>query len=348
METRPGHMVRLPDRSVTPLHGEPTALLHRHVHDSDEVTTPPITESRRPLREVRGRSLFRDEMGEPTKLFREAATVQEPRTEELDLSDIEIEGDLEQTPKVADLAEEDELRSVKELDAEELSALDGDDLDLTPPLSSVEDSNVTPPMPLGEESGLTPLPDVMHMEELDALLRELLSSVGVLVSMLEERIDSSGGVCREYGQLARLVAREAGMDELTVSRVALAAYLYALDITLRNEVGEPGPGDVGAAFSMDSGSPGGLGPSLRMLGARALGLSEDGSGGETAGVKLVRLVAQFLSLRSQSGEQGTDLGTMIQLLKAGGADAPLVDALTRAMESSERTMVMRSPPRFLD
>ncbi len=345
METRPGRMVRVPERPDDPLHGEPTALLTRRAHDSDEVTTPPMTESRRPLREVRGRSLFRDDQsGERTQLFREVDTVQEQQTEELDLSDIEIEDDIAQTPKVMEMGEDEQLE-VQELDAGDLTVMGSDDLELTPPLPAAEESDVTPVLS-PDESGLTPLPDVMHMEELDALLRELLSSVGVLVSMLEERIDPSGGVCREYGQLARMVAREAGMDELTISRVALAAYLYALDLTLRNEVGEQGPGDAKAAFNMTSGSPGGLGPSLRTLGARALGLSEDGSGAETPGVQLVRLVAQYLSLRSES--QGTDLGTMIQLLKAGGADASLVDALARAMDGSERTMVMRSPPGFMD
>lgn len=343
MKTRPGRMVRTLDRQGGPLHEEPTALIARPAQDTDEVTTPPMTDSRLSLREVRGRSLFRDQTTETTKLFREVDTVAEPCTEELDLSDIEIEGDLEQTPKVIELSSEDR---VEELGPEELTVLDSDDLDMTPPLPAV-DANSTPLLPLPGDSGLTPLPDVTHMEELDALLRELLSSVGVLVSMLEERIDSSGGVCREHGQLARMVAREAGMDELTISRVALAAYLHALDITLRTEVGEQGPGDVVAAFCLNSGSTGGLGPSLRTLGARALGLADDGGGAETPGLKLVRLVAQFLSLRAQSGQQGTDLDTVIQLLKAG-ADASLVDALTRALEGAERTMVMRSPPGFLD
>ncbi len=345
MESRPGRMIRVID-SADPLHGEPTALLNRPGQDADEVSTPPL-ESRR-LREVRGRSLFRDEVrGEPTRLFRDINTDQEPPTEELDLNDLEeIDGDLDQTPQVREVSAED---PIEELGSGDLRVLDADELELdTPPLPALTDPEVTPLLPLpGDESGLTPLPDVTQMEELDALLRELLSSVGVLVSMLEERVDASGGICREYGMLARLAAREAGMDELTISRVALAAYLYALDVTLRNEVGEPGPKDVVSSFSMDSGSPGGLGPSLRMLGARALGLSEEGEA-DTPGVRLVNLVAQYLTLRAQSGDQGTDTGTVIQLLKTGGADAALVDALARAMGGDERTMVMRGPPGFMD
>ena len=343
MESRPGRMIRVID-SADPLHGEPTALLSRPHHDSDEVTTPPL-ESRR-LREVRGRSLFRQEVvGEPTRLFREVD--QEPPTEELDLADLEeIDGDLEQTPQVREVVED---TPIEQLDSEDLRMIGDADLDAaTPPLPALTEHESTPLVPLPEDdSGLTPLPDVMQMEELDALLRELLSSVGVLVSMLEERVDASGGICREYGMLARLTAREAGMDELTISRVSLAAYLFALDVTLRNEVGEPGPKDAVSAFSLSSGSPGGLGPSLRMLGARALGLSEDGGGGD-APVRLVNLVAQYLTLRAQSGDQGTDTGTVIQLLKAGGADAGLVDALARAMAGEDRTMVMRGPPGFMD
>jgi hypothetical protein len=189
-----------------------------------------------------------------------------------------------------------------------------------------------------EEDGeplLTPLPDVERMEDLDALLRELLPSVGVLVSMLEERIDPAGGSYREYGRLSRLVARELGLDELAVSRVALAAHLFSLDLALRREVGTDELWDVEVVFSGRPPAPGGLGPSLRSLGAKALALEED-QDEEPVEVRLIRLVVDYLELRAESGHQGaSDLETLAQLLRTGGADPVLVDALVRAMEATE-------------
>ena len=332
MESRPGRMVRRHKRKV-PLSEEATALIPRHVIDAEDITTPPMTDSRLMV-EVRGRSLLHAVHSEPTKVFREIGVTQEPRTEELDLNDlVEFEDAADDpTPAVVELPEVREA-TTEERDVEDLTELEG--------------QHLLPPLPPMDQSGLTPLPDITQMEELDSLLRELLSSVGVLVSMLEERIDPAGGICREYGQLARMVAREAGMNELTVSRVALAAYLFALDLALRQEVGEAGSGDVCRTFSMDSGSPGGLGPSLRMLGANALGITENG-GSETPAARLLGVVAQYITLRTRSGDQSTDQGTMIQLLKAGGADPELVGALGRALVTGDRTQVMKGPPGFLD
>jgi hypothetical protein len=184
---------------------------------------------------------------------------------------------------------------------------------------------------------ITPLPAITQMEDLDGLLRELLPSVGVLVSMLEERIDPSGGTHREYGRLSRLVARELGMDELTISRVALASHLFSLDLALRREVGTDELWDVAVVFSSQPTAPGGLGPSLRSLGAKALGLApviEEGA--EPVELRLIRLVVDYLELRSESEvEGGTDIETLAQLLRTGGADPMLVDALVRAIEATE-------------
>jgi len=203
---------------------------------------------------------------------------------------------------------------------------------------------VTPDLVEEEDGGpaLPPLPDVERMEDLDALLRELLPSVGVLVSMLEERIDPAGGSYREYGRLSRLVARELGLDELAVSRVALAAHLFSLDLALRREVGTDELWDVEVVFSGRPSAPGGLGPSLRSLGARALGL-EEGQEQEPVEVQLIRLVVDYLELRAESEHQvATDLETLAQLLRTGGADPVLVDALVRAMEATGTPPLLRA------
>jgi hypothetical protein len=191
---------------------------------------------------------------------------------------------------------------------------------------------------------LTPLPDVQQMIDLDALLRELLPAVGILVSMLEERIDPSSESYREFGRLSRLVAREAGLDEFTVARVSLAAHLFGLDLALRREVGLAPSASVTLAFSGRPSTPGGLSPSLRALGARALGIPE-GSRSRSQGTALVQLVADYLELRAES-EDAPDLETVAQLFRTSGHDPELIEALVRSIESAERTPVL--PDRLED
>jgi len=191
-------------------------------------------------------------------------------------------------------------------------------------------------------------PSPQRQAEQSDLLRELLASVGVLVSMLEERIDPSGSGFKEYGRLSRLVARELGLGELAVSRVALAAHLYGLDLALKREVGTFGSVDVAEIFGEPAGVPGGLGPSLRGLGARALGLPEGGevTDHEPLGVRLIRLVADFLELRAESEEGSSDMDTVVQLLRTGGGEPRLVDALARAVAEDQppRLRLDRSTP----
>lgn len=182
------------------------------------------------------------------------------------------------------------------------------------------------------ENAPTPMPASARDMPPEGLLRELLSGVGVLVSMLEERIDPTAGSGREYGRLCRLVARELGMDELGISRVALAAHLFGLDLALRREVGTPIHMDVVAVFGSQPTAPGGLGPSLRSLGARALGLDESAGAPEPEGVRLIRIVSDYLELRAESDEEESDQETVVQLLRTGGRDPLLVDALVRALE----------------
>ncbi len=205
----------------------------------------------------------------------------------------------------------------------------------TPPIYGM--GEVTPKM-TALDHGATPLPDIRHMEELDSLLKELLSSVGILVAMLEERIDPMGESYREFGRITRLVAREMGMDEMAVSRVALAAHLYSLDIALRREVGVASSPDVRVAFTTLPSFPGGIGPSLRMLGAKVLGITE-GDSEDPLAVKLIRLVANYLDLRSEAGESAHDVETLAQLLRAGGADPLLIAGLVRVVETSNTARV---------
>jgi hypothetical protein len=171
--------------------------------------------------------------------------------------------------------------------------------------------------------------------ELEGMTRELLSSVGVLVSMLSERIDPSGEAYKEYGRISRLVARELGLDELLVSRVSVAAHLYGLDLALKREVGTYSDLSVAEVFSDRAAIPGGLGPSLRGLGALAMGLRGQNEGPEPVTVRLVQLVVDYLALLAETDVGTSNMETVVQLLRTGGAEPELVDALARAVAADE-------------
>ncbi len=323
--------------------------------EPDEV--PPRAPLTRPA-EVHGHSLLRDDLTEQRVLQGDELAQGSYGRHDTDrriMPEMEVHGrraeiDTDPFPLIDEGFGDASFDGVNELGPMEgLEELTGPELEVSgasKPMPVVRDDMmeqeitqvvVTPDLIEEEEDGevLIPLPDVERMEDLDALLRELLPSVGVLVSMLEERIDSVGGSYREYGRLSRLVARELGLDELAVSRVALGAHLFSLDLALRREVGTDELWDVEVVFSGRPPAPGGLGPSLRSLGAKALAL-EEGQEEEPVEVRLIRLVVDYLELRAESGHQGTsDLETLAQLLRTGGADPVLVDALVRAMEATE-------------
>jgi hypothetical protein len=129
------------------------------------------------------------------------------------------------------------------------------------------------------------------------------------------------------------------MDELSIERIALAAHLYGLDLALRRELGTSAGLDVTTVFGSTPTAPGGLGPSLRTLGARAMGLV-DGVAEEPVALRLIRLVAEYLELREESGLGPSDPETVAQLLRTSGQDSLLVDALLRATEAADTRRII--------
>jgi hypothetical protein len=281
------------------------------------------------LREVRGRSLLHED---PTP-----ADAGLPPEEEEDLTQpfmVLPEAEDETGPPTD---EEMALGPELEMEAEERLEHEITQVRLRRGLVA-EDTRTRDPMdatPVEIVGDVPPFPKVARPDEVDPLMGELLSSVGILVSMLEERIDPSAGTYKEFGRLCRIVAREAGLDELAVTRISLAAHLYGLDTALKREVGTYTPVDPGMVFGNQPAVPGGLGPSLRSLGARALGLADEGTEVEPIGVRVIRLVADFLELRA---EEEADLDTVVQLLRTRG-DGRLVDALARALATAETPRV---------
>lgn len=169
----------------------------------------------------------------------------------------------------------------------------------------------------------------------EELVRRLEAAVGVLVSMLEERVEAGSAVASEFTYLARLTAREAGLAERSVRAASVAGALVGLDAVLRKSLELAPNADVAMIFAREPQQAGVLNPTLRTLGGRMLGLRQDDEKVKepSAAFRVTRLVADFLALRSSDVD--ADLDTIFQLLRTGGADASLMDALERAVEKSE-------------
>lgn len=298
---------------------------------NEDRTTPPVANTK-PHRQVMGRSLFKENGGAGRSSDDERGPYP-PVPESVDPDEPTPLRPMPARPRrrppalqVRDQTEELDLESIEVDEPDELIGPD-DLLPLTP--VTVE---ATP--------HLTPLPDVEQMEQVDALLRELLSSTEVLVSLLEGRMSPPGRTCSELGKVARAVAREAGLNDLTVSRVALAARLYGLDWVLRRERGAKPHADPLHAFAPGPGKIG-LPPGLGTLGRRALGLPEQVKPGiaEPVGPQLLRVVARFMSLRETSDLGIADPDEVGKTLNAEGHDPMLIAALQKAMEVTAKTLV---------
>lgn len=167
-----------------------------------------------------------------------------------------------------------------------------------------------------------------------ALVGELAAGVEALVGLLAERIEPGGTSVREYGQLARQIGLELALGERAALGAGVAAQLFALDGLLRRERGDEPLSDLIAVFDKQSGEPGGLNQLLRQVGARCIELEPEYADDTlSAGVVIVALVRDYLDLRCSDPE--SDLETVMQLLRTGGADPLFVDALVRAVEQAE-------------
>jgi hypothetical protein len=136
------------------------------------------------------------------------------------------------------------------------------------------------------------------------------------------------------------VAREAGLSDLTVARVTLAAHLFGLDAVLRRERGADPHMDPLTAFAAGGGDSG-LPRSLRTLGRRALGLPDQLVVGvvDPVGPPLLRLVVRFMTLRGASGLGAADPDEVEKILREEGHDLALIGALIKAMEVTAKTLV---------
>jgi|GEM_PF-4687946 hypothetical protein len=157
---------------------------------------------------------------------------------------------------------------------------------------------------------------------------DLLAGAGVLIAMLEERIDPGGAHARDLARVCRRLARRLNFPQQSVNRFALLGQLYALDGALRREVGGEVEDEVAGVFS--GASLGGLNPTLRQLGLLLLQDTEYRAGaGPGGGAGLLALVIEFLRLRSRNGGE-----RVAQLLAASGAKAEWINALLADQEAT--------------
>lgn len=161
------------------------------------------------------------------------------------------------------------------------------------------------------------------------IFQELITSVGILISMLEERIDPTNASFKEMGHLARLIARELKLPEFEVECAALAGHLYGLDIALRLEVSSEKPLEVIQVFDENPRHPGGIGPSLRQLGAKALGI-KDGAPAPI-GILIIQTIQNYLELRSDGIVSKGDLEYVKETLYKKNMDPNVIDALLRSV-----------------
>lgn len=168
----------------------------------------------------------------------------------------------------------------------------------------------------------------------DALLDDLFAAFGSVISLLERRVRSDATRSGRYGQLSALLARELGMDASAISAIRLAAQLYGLDETLRSEVGSKMRADVAAVFDPRPMAPGGLTGRLRGLGRRLLSLQPLRDPGDNTGVRVIRLIADYVEL-SERAQGRSDPAQLAEFLGEADDESELVRALVRVVARAE-------------
>ncbi|MBK8482272.1 MAG: hypothetical protein IPL40_14075 [Proteobacteria bacterium] len=166
------------------------------------------------------------------------------------------------------------------------------------------------------------------------LLEDALEAVGVLVAMLEERVDPQRARSRELARLTRALLRELGGEPALVARAGLAAHLFGLDITLRQELGARDLPQVAECFAAEHAGTGGLGPVLRALGRQALAREAALAGGDRPLPTVegaIEAVTRFLVL----GGEGIPAAQIFAALRVATVDAALIEGLARVTQRAE-------------
>lgn len=174
-----------------------------------------------------------------------------------------------------------------------------------------------------------------------ALLEEACAGIGVLVAMLEERVDPQAGRSRELARLTRGVLRARQSAESLIARAALAAHLLGLEITLRQELGVPTLPRASELFATDQADPGGIGPVLRALGRRALAdLQPDaepafrGAGCDDGGGIIEATLDGVAGFLARTGAGASPVEAIAALRGAGG-DPQVIEGLARLAQRAE-------------
>lgn len=209
------------------------------------------------------------------------------------------------------------------------------DLD-SPPTGRTEDSCVTKVTITGR------IPRLISEDDMSDLSRQLFSSINELISIIEEQLATREKWATSFAKLAKIVASEMGLDEFAVERISLAAQIYGLCRALLEAKGQAKPTSVISVFGLAENSSASMPLPLRSLGALVLQLKDERDE-QSLGVRLIQVIADYLELRAETSDAATNWETLAQLLRAGGADPQIIEALQRALPDSELSPVLTSP-----
>jgi MshEN domain len=168
----------------------------------------------------------------------------------------------------------------------------------------------------------------------ERLIRALTEVVETLAGALEARLGARPRAL-DLARLSRSVARRLDCPRGAVDEIGVVAALYAVDRALRFAHGQPTPG--GAAELLESlgwsaAGEGGIAPALRSLLAASSAFGVAGSPGPPPlAARVVTACADYLELEFEA-DKPPDRDTVSQLLRAGPATAPVVDALLDVLD----------------
>jgi hypothetical protein len=222
--------------------------------------------------------------------------------------------------------------------ADELSRMPAEALQITPlPTPRPVEVNL-------DEIDLTPRP-VMESEELAAaerLSRALVSVVEALAVELELRLGARPRAA-ELSRLARRVARQLGCAPGAVDEIGVVALVHAVHHALQLADGRHSPEaavELVESLGWAAAADGGIAHALRVLTAAASPFGRaSAAGAPPLGARIVSACADYLELTGAADghDRGApDRDTVSQLLRAGSATAPVVDALLRVLSQPDQ------------
>ena len=177
----------------------------------------------------------------------------------------------------------------------------------------------------------------------ERLTRALIEVIEALAVELEARLGARPRAS-ELARLARRVALQLGCAPLAVDEIGVVALLHGVHTALQLADGRARADaavEIVESLGWAAAGEGGIAHALRVLTAAASPFGRAGAGAAPLGARVVTACADYLELHAEAtraADAAPDRDTVAQLLRAGTAAGPVVDALLRVLEK-------RDPPR---